>query len=326
MMLRLAANNLRRAVSKAKVTAPSNRTMITSAQKRKLQKDQLGSTDKATATTTKAGNNGVGAPTAKPPTKTVTPLPPSGGSGGGGTPLPLLAGMAAVAVGGAYYMDLIPKDLLPASSDEKVTAKVVEKEEEKPVAVAAAVAVVEKKEAEKSKVVNKEQKEETKSDSNGNRVIQISAPSNEGRTSEPVSAIGHPEGGSRVSVEEFSALYSAKAKASADDAVNAASSATATAAAAAAIEITASDAKDAEQELFASTVGRSKINEELAKAHALMKATVDETYLKDLDSLTESELKIRIVQLSSEMNERTKWEAVRLREFLGMKEKEVGET
>ena len=322
MMLRLAANNLRRAALKAKVTAPSNRTMITSAQKRKLQKDQLGSTDKATATTTKTGN-GVGAPTAKPPTKTVTPPPPSGGSGGGGTPLPLLAGMAAVAVGGAYYMDLIPKDLLPASSDEKVTAKVVEKEEEKPVADA----VVEKKEAEKSKVVNKEQKEETKSDVNGNRVIQISAPSNEGRTSEPVSAIGHPEGGSRVSVEEFSALYSAKAKGLAGDAVNAASSAsTSSSSAPAAIEITASDAKDAEQELFASTVGRSKINEELAKAHALMKATVDETYLKDLDSLTESELKIRIVQLSSEMNERTKWEAVRLREFLGMKEKEVGET
>jgi hypothetical protein len=32
-----------------------------------------------------------------------------------------------------------------------------------------------------------------------------------------------------------------------------------------------------------------------------------------------------VVQLASEMNERAKWEAVRLKEFLAMKEKEVGE-
>ena len=74
-----------------------------------------------------------------------------------------------------------------------------------------------------------------------------------------------------------------------------------------------------------SILENSKIDVELAKAHAAMKTAVDEAYLKGLDEASLSELKIRVVQLASEMNERTKWEAVRLREFLAMKEKEVGE-
>ncbi len=43
----------------------------------------------------------------------------------------------------------------------------------------------------------------------------------------------------------------------------------------------------------------------------------------DLDRMTPSQLKVRLVQMARDLEERTKWEAVRLQEFLAMKEKEV---
>ena len=43
----------------------------------------------------------------------------------------------------------------------------------------------------------------------------------------------------------------------------------------------------------------------------------------DLDKMTPSQLKVRLVQMARDLEERTKWEAVRLQEFLSMKEKEV---
>ena len=39
--------------------------------------------------------------------------------------------------------------------------------------------------------------------------------------------------------------------------------------------------------------------------------------------MTKSQLKVRLVQMARDLEERTKWEAVRLQEFLSMKEKEV---
>eukprot|EP00536_Pseudo-nitzschia_multiseries_P006476 jgi/Psemu1/286487/fgenesh1_pg.138_\ len=43
----------------------------------------------------------------------------------------------------------------------------------------------------------------------------------------------------------------------------------------------------------------------------------------DIDNMTSSQLKVRLVQMARDLEERTKWEAVRLQEFLSMKEKEV---
>lgn len=43
----------------------------------------------------------------------------------------------------------------------------------------------------------------------------------------------------------------------------------------------------------------------------------------DLDALSEGQLKGRVVQLATELRDRTKWEALRLKEFLAMKEQEV---
>ena len=63
------------------------------------------------------------------------------------------------------------------------------------------------------------------------------------------------------------------------------------------------------------SVALKEARKELAKL-----ATLDAA---ELDGMTETELKIRLVQLAKDLEERTKWEAVRLKEFLAMKEKEV---
>jgi len=140
----------------------------------------------------------------------------------------------------------------------------------------------------------------------------------------------HVKDGNRVSVKKFSEFYGAREVSSPSDDKVSQSNAESEAADSfghdePAKNITNSILVEAQKELSSSTVGSSNIDQELVKAHSLMKAAVDETFLKDLESLTMSELKIRIVQLASEMNERTKWEAVRLREFLAMKERELGE-
>ena len=45
--------------------------------------------------------------------------------------------------------------------------------------------------------------------------------------------------------------------------------------------------------------------------------------LQDLESLSQAQLQARLVQLAAELQDRTKWEAVRLKEFLAMKDKET---
>ena len=61
----------------------------------------------------------------------------------------------------------------------------------------------------------------------------------------------------------------------------------------------------------------------LLESHQSVWSAMDEAYFQDLDSLTPAQLKARVVQLATEMKDRTKWEAVRLKEFLAMKEKET---
>ena len=63
----------------------------------------------------------------------------------------------------------------------------------------------------------------------------------------------------------------------------------------------------------------------LAKAHKSIRASFNESLFSDLDQRSAAELRVRVVQLATEMEERTKWEAVRLKEFLAMKEKETAD-
>jgi hypothetical protein len=63
----------------------------------------------------------------------------------------------------------------------------------------------------------------------------------------------------------------------------------------------------------------------LQKANQELRDSVNESLFKDLEGLSDAELRVRIVQLGTDLTQHTKWEAVRLKEFLVMKEKEVGE-
>ena len=60
----------------------------------------------------------------------------------------------------------------------------------------------------------------------------------------------------------------------------------------------------------------------LAEAHSEL-AKLSSLNMDDIDEMTPTQLKVRLVQMAKEMEDRTRWEAVRMQEFLVMKEKEV---
>lgn len=60
----------------------------------------------------------------------------------------------------------------------------------------------------------------------------------------------------------------------------------------------------------------------LSEAHREL-AKLSSLDMDQLETMTEMQLKVRLVQMAKDMEERTRWEAVRLQEFLAMKEKEV---
>ena len=51
----------------------------------------------------------------------------------------------------------------------------------------------------------------------------------------------------------------------------------------------------------------------------------DESLFEGLDDMTPAQLRARVMQLATEMKERTRWEALRLKEFLALKEKETAD-
>ena len=289
-------------LSLASITA---RSLVTAAQKRALNNDQIkGTTAEAASTVAKTSTTAT-----KSSTSSVEkPSSPSGGGdGGGGSSIvvPLLALAAASAAGGAYYMDLIPMAMGGDTKKDAEKAPVVENlTAEKTPKVKAVVKVEEPTVA----------KDETKAkDSAGNRVINIYAPPSSGRKSEPIPPVEHSPNGNRVSVERFSKVYGSSEPSPTPEVVPI-------------VQENFSPViptLEAEKELTSVSSSNSKIDNALKQAHVTMRATLDDTFLKDLDKLNDNELRIRVVQLASEMGERTKWEAVRLREFLGMKEKEV---
>ena len=325
-MLRIAAVRLARlqTASSSKIVSGSTRNAATSAQKRALTKEQVSGTKPSS---TGGGSNA--------PSKSSSSGNAGGGSDGGGSsssPLMALVGAAAVG-GGAYYMDLIPG---MSKEEESSTPKVVEKEVKKVVTPTPAPAVqkVEEKKKEKvvpKKVVEKEVKSvvtnekppekkmapETPTKPELNRVINVQVPPKNGRVSEALPPTEHTADGNRVSVEAFKKVYLK------DTVVLNQATTNPTTPVPTPVSPTAAMANEAMDELKPKQM--SAVDEQMAKEQAMIRVTADETYLKDLDSLSESQLRVRVVQLVSEISDRTKWEAVRLKEFLTMKEKEVGE-
>lgn len=66
----------------------------------------------------------------------------------------------------------------------------------------------------------------------------------------------------------------------------------------------------------------AKTDKALSEAHREL-AKLSSLNMNDLDTMTETQLKVRLVQMAKEMEEQAKWEAVRLQQFLALKEKEV---
>ena len=268
------------------------------------------------------------------------PVAASTSEGGGGYLVPIVAVVAAGSAGAAYYMDMIPgvgsealpppvekKAALPPKREEKemkaekevvksvtetapkktevvksVTETAPKKKEAMPVSKAAPIkkeVIPAVKAAPKKKVVTpvaetttpKKKVAPAAPAKTGNRVLNIVLPSGTKRSAPPAAVTEHPIGGNKVAMEPM------KAESENEPTVDAALQ-----------ELQAQLSKDTSRAL-------NLAHQELAQL-----ASIDVT---ELDSMNKTQLKIRLVQMAKDIEERTKWEAVRLKEFLAMKEKEV---
>jgi mitofilin len=133
-------------------------------------------------------------------------------------------------------------------------------------------------------------------DKSGNRVLSIEVPSkmkNAGVSAVSASPAKHPTGGNRVSMMPTSAP-----KAIDDTTVS---------------EKALSELKDSATE---------QATESLIASHQSIWSDIN---ADDLETLSQAQLRARVIQLATELKDRTKWEAVRLKEFLAMKERETAE-
>lgn len=286
-----------------------------------------------------------------------------GGGGGGGGLLIGFLGLGGAGVGAAYYYDMIDFDSLTGSpikeekkweiikqakedaEEAKKMEEIAKKEMEAAAAASAASAAddaageaskadtaaaaevsAETKTEEADKVASAddadsgagvESSEANTSADRGNRVTTIVVPpiDEENRPPQVVPANPeHPPNANKVTGLPFGGDA---------DAAAGGSGGSASAEELAQREHALVSAEEAAKEIASAAEGETEAK--LRAAHKSLRADLDESYLADLDSLGERELRIRVVQLASEMDERTKWEAVRLKEFLSMKEKETAE-
>jgi hypothetical protein len=154
-----------------------------------------------------------------------------------------------------------------------------------------------KKEKTKAKPASTSSAEKVSSE--GNRVRSIEVPSKmKNSTAETISAPSHPAKGNRVGLQSSSK----------------------------AVPVVMEDSSVTEsaiRELNNSVTEKAATS--LVKSHQSVWSAMDESFFADLDALNNSQLKARVVQLATEMKDRTKWEAVRLKEFLAMKEQETAD-
>ncbi len=331
---------LSRASTRVTTSFLARRRLVTSAQKRALNKQQLEGTNATSpppASAAPSASVSGGGSSTKPADVSKTGGGGSGGGGGGGI-LGVLA-LGAIGAGGAYYMDMIPEEYVPSalknatkksdsgSAEKKAAPELREVVEEvtHPTEVEGAVSeevAVEEASEEAPPVVEETPKEFAAEGT------EDASPTEEEEEEE---SLEHPEDGNRVDVETIASFYktvsASRAKQQLEEAEAAAEEATQyneSYETAPTDPTTAlSSATAAMTELQTATSLES--SHTLAAARAALRSDLDEEYFKDLDTLNASQLRVRVVQLATEMADRTKWEAVRLKEFLAMKEKEVGE-
>eukprot|EP00566_Odontella_aurita_P008520 CAMPEP_0113599574 /NCGR_PEP_ID=MMETSP0015_2-20120614/42223_1 /TAXON_ID=2838 /ORGANISM="Odontella" /LENGTH=670 /DNA_ID=CAMNT_0000507727 /DNA_START=24 /DNA_END=2036 /DNA_ORIENTATION=+ /assembly_acc=CAM_ASM_000160 len=249
----------------------------------------------------------------------------SEGSGGGGGII-AIAGLGAACAGAAYYFEVNITDelnkLMGSGEKELVVSKETPVLEEK------------KKEVEEEKPEGKPAPEPVAQEavSEGKVTAVPAVPiDEENRPPQEVPKLEQPVDGSRVSVEKIGEFFAKAAADAAEEAKEAEE-----AAGAEVIEIEPIVEKEAEvvsHAVVSAEAAAAELKAEaesatdgaLRSAHRSLRANVDEAYLSDLEKLGIGELKVRLVQLAAEMEERTKWEAVRLKEFLALKEKETAD-
>jgi len=262
----------------------------------------------------------------------------AGGSGGGGALLPLLA-LGGVGVGGAYYNDLIPQEYLPdilkRVNDNVATTTIATKTDNKKVPaelreIVEEVSATATKDALASPIISTPVVvESTNNVADAPKIaVKEIAAVEKVEEEEEVISLEHPENGNRVDVDKINTFYQTvhTGRAKEEEALNAASSA----AAARATQYNESNetrsistAAEAMSELQSTATLQN--SQTLNAANAALRSDLDATYFTNLEQLSPSELRVRVIQLATEMADRTKWEAVRLKEFLSMKEKEVGD-
>jgi hypothetical protein len=231
-----------------------------------------------------------GAETEKAPTPPTPPPPAQGGD----SSLPLiLGGLALVGVGVAAYSSGAIPGL--QSHPEEAAPKATAKEKGKKAATVVVAAVDDAKVEKEPASVAKETATSAPVEPAGNRVVTISLPKGSRQSLSPAeTSIEHPVGGNRVGMPPKVAQEPVGTPEPSVDA--------------------------ALQELRGQLSQESSITLQEARQELAKLSSLD---AKELDALSPTQLKIRIIQLSKDLEDRTKWEAVRLKEFLAMKEQEV---
>jgi len=324
------------------------RTLVTSAQKRALNKKQLEGT--TTAAPAAAAAKAASAP---PPTSSAGGASAaaeggasSSGGGGGigkfGLPLLLIGGGAA---GGTVYManenNMSPMDYIMSLTGGSSTVSgggTKKKDEQLQNAIKEATTNKEIASSDETKEVSAVVETTTAAVDEAKEDQQTEAQPEE----EEEVSLEHPENGNRVDIDKITSFYQTvneghakqqqQAQAAQEELEAAQESATkatqynesneTTSTTDPTIALTTAQAAITELQT-STTLSNSKT---LAAANAALRSDLDQQYFTDLDTLTPTQLRTRVVQLATEMSDRTKWEAIRLKEFLSMKEKEVGDT
>jgi hypothetical protein len=327
----------------------------TSREKRSLNSKQIKGEASRTATSTAAKTQNNTTNTSN--NTAAAHVAPGNVSGGGGAGTGAVLGLLAIGGGGAaaaYYNDILPG--LLGDSPPKQQNDSTEKEKTPPQADAAVVkektppqavaAVVKKKEDTKN--VDKKTTMSVEQILPAKEVEELKESIAEASVEEPppasvIAEVVTKEVDSVVPAMTAAEKKAAKKKAKKEKALLATVTeenlAVATPAAMATTEPQTTIAVKSSIPTSSSSLDGSKIMAEieelkkelhkqsdkaLTEAHTeLAKLTSMDVMSQELDFMTSSQLKVRLVQMAKDLEERTKWEAVRLQEFMSMKEKEV---
>ena len=250
----------------------------------------------------------------------VTPNNVGGGGGGGGFVLPLL-GILGVGVAAAYNNGMIPSDLIGDSSPQQkdnnkeektietdgtvLPSKVTEVSKESTVEASLEKPLMDApEECNKTEAyIVKSETLPTKEDLKTETLVTLSEPSTAAATKSRTTTAVEPSTASTTKLQT-TIVVEPSTPTSLPPPI---------------------DESKAMAEIEAlKKQWNSQSDKALAEAHTeLAKLSSLDMMSEEIDTLTSSQLKVRLIQLAKDLEERTKWEAVRLQEFLSMKEREI---